>query len=67
MPWSVEDAAHTIGSALVMPHPKQGEISDWNDDTINRIVTILKGEGEAYRRDLTKNYRAHVYGVSYGD
>ena len=59
VPWSIDDAYHKVQSMLSAPHHNQGLISDWNNGTIDRIIDILQGHGESWRRDDTR-YRDHA-------
>ena len=59
IPWSIDDAFIKLGQLLDTPHHNMGLISDWTNGTIDRIVDILEGKGEQWRRD-TRNYRDHV-------
>jgi glycosyltransferase involved in cell wall biosynthesis len=59
VPWSIDDAYHKVQNMLNTPHHNQGLISDWNDGTIDRVVDILEGRGEQWRRDGSR-YRDHV-------
>jgi hypothetical protein len=59
VPWSIDDAYHKVQNMLFAPHHNQGLISDWNNGTIDRVVDILLGEGESWRRDDPR-YRDHV-------
>ena len=59
VPWSIDDAYHKVQNMLSAPHHNQGLISDWNDGTIDRIIDILQGQGEQWRRDGSR-YRDHV-------
>ena len=59
VPWSQNDAMTKLERLLTASHPRQGEISAWNDGTIDRIVDILEGQGEQWRRDGAR-YRDHV-------
>lgn len=59
VPWSIDDAYHKVQNMLFAPHHNQGLISDWNDGTIDRVVDILEGQGEQWRRDGSR-YRDHV-------
>lgn len=58
-PWSVEHAVEKIHAALTAPHPKQGRIADWNNATVKRVLSILSGSGEHWRRNST-DYRGHT-------
>ena len=58
IPWSKEDAYNKL--MILMQRPvRQGKISDWTDGTIDRMVDIMTGKGEQWRRDGNK-YRDHV-------
>jgi hypothetical protein len=59
VPWSPADAITKLEHLLTAPHHRQGAISAWNDGTIDRIVDILEGRGEQWRRDGAR-YRDHV-------
>jgi hypothetical protein len=60
VPWSLDDAIAKLHNALAAPHPKQGAISDWTNGTIDRIVDILEGKGESWRR-MSTDYRKHTH------
>jgi len=64
VPWSMDDAISKLFVLLDSPHGKQGSISDWNDGTINRIIDIITGNGEQWRRDGV-DYRQHTRGSKY--
>ena len=64
VPWSQDDAMNKLVNLLDRPHARQGQISRWNDGTIDRIVDILEGRGEQWRRDGA-HYRDHVSGAKY--
>ena len=59
IPWSKEDAVDQILAGLSSPSDKQGEISDWNNGTIDRMVDIMQGNGEQWLRSGNR-YRDHV-------
>ena len=59
VPWSQEDALTKLDRLLLAPHPNQGLISDWTNDTIDRVVDIMQGQGEQWRRDDAR-YRDHA-------
>jgi hypothetical protein len=59
VPWSRDDAIAKLSQLLAKEHPRQGLISDWNNGTIDRMLDIMEGNGEQWRRD-TANYRAQV-------
>jgi len=64
VPWSMDDAISKLFVLLDSPHGKQGSISDWNDGTINRIIDIITGNGEQWRRDGV-DYRQYTRGSKY--
>ena len=58
IPWSKEDAYNKL--MILMQRPvRQGKISDWTDGTIDRMVDIMTGKGEQWRRDGNR-YRDYV-------
>jgi hypothetical protein len=58
IPWSKEDAYNKL--MILMQRPvRQGSISDWTDGTIDRMVDIMTGKGEQWRRDGNR-YRDYV-------
>jgi hypothetical protein len=59
VPWSLDDAENKLMPLLQNLHPKSGLISDWNNNTIDRAVDIMLGQGEHWRRDA-RRYREHV-------
>ena len=63
-PWSLEDAMDKLNGLLHKPHSRQGAISDWTDGTIGRIVDILEGKGEQWRR-MSTDYRKHTHESKY--
>ena len=58
IPWSKEDAYNKLMILLQRP-VNQGRISDWTDGTIDRMVDIMTGKGEQWRRDGNR-YRDYV-------
>ena len=64
VPWSLEDAMSKLNTLLQKPHAQQGRISDWTDGCIDRIVDILEGSGEQWRRMAT-DYRKHTHESKY--
>jgi len=64
VPWSVDDAIAKLFVLLDTPHVNQGSISDWNNGTINRIIDIITGNGEQWRRDGV-DYRQYTRGSKY--
>lgn len=51
VPWSMDDAVSKLYKLIDSPHPRMGSISDWNDGTIDRIIDIVTGNGEQWRRN----------------
>ncbi len=64
VPWSIDDAFSKLENLLDQPHHNQGLISDWTDGTIDRVVDIIEGSGEQWRRD-DRRYRDHVSQAKY--
>ena len=64
VPWSLEDAMSKLNGLLHKPHVNQGRISDWTDGCIDRIVDILEGKGEQWRR-MSTDYRKHTHESKY--
>ena len=56
IPWSLDDVIDKMHPLLSIEHPKQGEISDWTNGTIDRCIDIMQDDGEEWRRDST-DYR----------
>ncbi len=59
VPWSGRDAMEKLKKLLIEPSPSMGQISDWTDGTIDRMIDIMTGTGEQWRRD-GKHYRTPV-------
>ena len=59
VPWSQQDAMSKLEILLSKPSPSMGQISDWTDSTIDRMIDIMTGTGEQWRRD-GKHYRNAV-------
>ena len=59
IPWSQEDAYQKLNILLMRPHTNMGKISDWTDGTIDRMIDIMTGKGEQWRRD-GRHYRDRV-------
>ena len=64
VPWSMADAMNKLDPLLVTPHHNMSLISDWNNDTVDRIVDILQGIGEQWNR-AGNRYRDHVSAIKY--
>lgn len=50
-PWSQEDAIVKIKQGLASASPNMGKISDWTNSTVDRMIDIMNGSGEKWRRD----------------
>lgn len=59
IPWSIDDCLNKLEVLLESPHKNIGKISDWNNGTIGRILDIVRGNGEQWRRDSV-DYRMHT-------
>ncbi len=59
VPWSQEDAMDKLENLLSKPSPSMGQISDWTNGTIDRMLDIMTGKGEQWRRD-GPHYRTPV-------
>ena len=59
VPWSGRDAMEKLKILLMKPSPSIGQISDWTNGTIDRMVDIMTGKGEQWRRD-GRHYRTPV-------
>ena len=59
VPWSQEDAMNKLDVLLSKPSPSMGKISDWTNGTIDRMLDIMTGKGEQWRRD-GQHYRTPV-------
>lgn len=59
IPWSIDDAIRKLLPLLSRPHSNMGQISDWNDGTIGRVIDILEGNGESWNRS-GNDYRKYV-------
>jgi len=64
VPWSQEDALAKLDLLLLAPHHNQGLISDWTNGTVDRVVDIMQGSGEQWRRDDPR-YRDHAATAKY--
>jgi glycosyltransferase involved in cell wall biosynthesis len=64
IPWSIDNAIGKLRRLLQEPHKNMGRISDYNDGTIDRIVDILQGRGEAMLR-MSVDYRKHTREAKY--
>jgi hypothetical protein len=64
VPWSIDDAMTKLWGLLQQPHRNQGKISTWTDGCIDRVVDILEGKGEQWRR-MSTDYRKHTHESKY--
>jgi hypothetical protein len=64
IPWSIDDMIKKLHILLEHQHNKVGELSDWTDKTIDRIVDIMQGQGECWLRDQ-QDYRRHLVEKKY--
>jgi hypothetical protein len=64
VPWSIDDAINKLEKLLVMPSAKMGQISNYNNGTIDRICDIITGKGEKYLR-MSTDYRKYVSETKY--
>ena len=59
VPWSGRDAMEKLKVLLMKPSPSIGQISNWTNGTIDRMIDIMTGKGEQWRRD-GRHYRTPV-------
>ena len=59
VPWSQQDAMAKLELLLSKPSPSMGQISDWTNGTIDRMLDIMTGKGEQWRRE-GPHYRTPV-------
>ena len=64
VPWSGRDAMEKLKKLLTKPSPSIGQISDWTNGTIDRMIDIMTGKGEQWRRD-GRHYRTPVSEAKY--
>ena len=64
VPWSQQDAIDKLETLLSKPSPSIGKISDWTNGTIDRMIDIMTGKGEQWRRD-GQHYRTPVSEAKY--
>lgn len=60
VPWSIPDALNKLEKLLTEPHANMGKISNWTDNTIDRICDIIEGSGEQWNRSKL-DYRKHTH------
>ena len=63
VPWSLTDAMDKLKTLLKWNH-NTGDISNWTDGTIDRIVDIIEGNGEQWLR-MSTDYRKHTHESKY--
>ena len=56
---SQKDAANKLDLLLDSSHKNIGKISDWTNDTIDRYIDIMQGNGEKWARNDNR-YRDNV-------
>ena len=59
VPWSQKDAMAKLELLMSKPSPSMGQISNWTHGTIDRMLDIMTGKGEQWRRD-GQHYRTPV-------
>ena len=64
IPWSLDDAHDKLSTLLEVPHNNIGMISDWTDDTIDRIIDVIDGVGNEWLR-MRPDYRKHTRDSKY--
>ena len=64
-PWSLEDAVTKILQGLEAPSENMGNISDWTNGTIDRMIDIMQGDGEEEWLRSGNRYRDHVAEAKY--
>jgi hypothetical protein len=64
IPWSLDDAMAKLENLLESPHKNMGKISTWTDGCIDRILDILEGKGEHWKRNSV-DYRKHTHESKY--
>lgn len=60
VPWSLKDAVKKLEKLLHLESPRIGQISDWTNGTVDRIVDIMQGQGEQWLR-MSTDYRKHTH------
>lgn len=59
VPWSIVDADNKLNVLLQTQHRNVGKISDWTNNTIDRYLDIMQGNGEQWNRNSNR-YRDEV-------
>ena len=60
----MSDAIRKLEPLMEHLHERSGQISNWNDGTVDRVVDIITGVGEQWNRSGNR-YRDHVAGAKY--
>ena len=63
VPWSINDAINKLYGLLAEPHENIGKISDYNDQTIDRICNIFDGDTAGLR--MSSDYRKYTREAKY--
>ena len=63
VPWSINDAINKLYGLLAEPHESIGKISDYNDQTIDRICNIFDGDSTGLR--MSSDYRKYTREAKY--
>jgi hypothetical protein len=63
VPWSIDDVMTKLKTLLKWNH-NTGDISNWTNGTIDRIIDILEGNGEQWKR-MSTDYRKHTREFKY--
>lgn len=58
VPWSIPDAMNKLYALLSLPHENMGKISDYTDQTIDRICNIFDGDTAGLR--MSSDYRKYT-------
>lgn len=65
IPWSIDDAADRLERMFADPASyKTGDVSDWQNGTIDRTLDVFEGIGSEWARN-TNNYRKKVATAKY--
>lgn len=67
IPWSIEDATQKLVNALAAPSPNMGNISDYQDKTIERTINtiLLNRMGDNIERRDPETHRFGIYNKKY--
>ena len=60
VPWSLQDAADKLTYLMQSPSPEMGNISDYQDKTIDRTIDVFEGSREFERSLADRRYRNKV-------